>query len=1036
MTIIILMNPASSKFIQTIFLMLLMLQVEFVSAEEVRCIESERQVLLNFKASLVDYDGSLCLSTWGAEEDKRECCQWMGVGCSNQTSHVEILNIGGCQLRGEIPIFLMDLQHLKYLDLSFNKLGGSIPRQLGYLPKLKYLDLNFNNLVGSLPSQLGNLSKLQFLDLSFNDLEGTIPSQLGKLSSLHTLFLKFNGLKFDNENHMGGQWLSNLSLLTHLDLSEVSNLNNSNTLLQMIGKLPKLTQLVLQSCSLSHDFFLSLDPSTFTFPASLTVLDLSWNPVKSAIMKFFMNICTLRSLIMDDTNLTEELSTFFHHLSFGCVRYSLQQLNLDSNQITGTLPDLTVFPSLKILSLDTNRLSGKIPDTIKLPPHFESLDVSSNSLEGGIPKSFGNACTLRSLRFFNNSLNEELQLIIHHLSGCARHSLQELHLDSNHINGTMCDFSTFSSLKGLYLSENRVNGKILENISFPPQLETLDIAENSSKGVITDYHFANMSKLQFLDLSDNSWALIFSHNWIPPFQLEIIQLRSCKLGPSFPKWLQTQFYFTMLDISHAGISDNVPEWFWPLVATNLILMDISYNNLMGTIPNFPLRLIEFPLISLAANQFEGPIPPFLRRALELDLSKNKFSDSTLFICANGTNKGLGKLDLSHNLLSGKIPDCWNNFKSLAYLDLSNNNLSGQIPSTIGSAVELKVLILRNNSLIGNLHSSLRSCTKLVMLDVGENKLSGVIPSWIGGTLQQLKMLILRRNHFSEKLPLSLCYLSNIYFLDLSSNNLNGQIPKCFKNFSAMAEDEFLLHDAPTYTMNHTFELHFYPTTYIYDYDLIALLMWKGVESIFKNDKMLLKGIDLSSNQLTNEIPSEIEDLVGLVSLNLSRNNLSGKIPLKIGRLTSLDFLDLSRNHLSGSIPSSLTQIDRLSVLDLSHNYLSGEIPTGTQLQSFNASSYEDNLNLCGMPLQKDCTKEEPSKEPLIKFDEDEDSLLCLGFYISMAFGFVIGFWGIIGPIAVKRSWRHAYFRFFNDLADDIYVRIAITVAKWKLWLKD
>ncbi|OIW06375.1 hypothetical protein TanjilG_15020 [Lupinus angustifolius] len=69
MTIIILMNPASSKFIQTIFLMLLMLQVEFVSAEEVRCIESERQALLNFKASLVDDDGSLCLSTWGAEEE-------------------------------------------------------------------------------------------------------------------------------------------------------------------------------------------------------------------------------------------------------------------------------------------------------------------------------------------------------------------------------------------------------------------------------------------------------------------------------------------------------------------------------------------------------------------------------------------------------------------------------------------------------------------------------------------------------------------------------------------------------------------------------------------------------------------------------------------------------------------------------------------------------------------------------------------------------------------------------------------------------
>ncbi|CAL0333295.1 unnamed protein product [Lupinus luteus] len=743
MTTIIMINPASSKFIQVIFVMLLMLQVEFVSAEEVRCIESERQVLLNFKASLVDPDGFLCLSTWGAEEEKRECCQWKGVGCSNQTSHVEILDIGDCVLRGEIPIFLTDLQHLKHLDLSSNELGGSIPHQLGYLPKLQYLDLRYNNLGGSLPSEFGNLSNLQFLDLrdnnlegiipselgnlsnlqvlalSSNRLEGIIPSQLGKLSNLHTLFLGFNVLKFDNENHMGAQLFSNLTSLTLLNLSEVSNLNNSNTWLQMIGKLPKLILLQLQSCSLSNDFFLSLDHSKFTFPASLTDLYLSNNPIKLSIMKFFMNICTLRSLVMDNTNLIEELSTLFHHLSFGCLRYSLEEL-----------------------------------------------------------------------------------------------------------------------------------------------------------------------------------------------------------------------------------------------------------------------------------------------------------------------------DLSHNYLSGTIPDCWSNFTSLAYIDLSNNNLCGQIPSTLGSAIELQALILRKNSLIGNLPSSLRSCTKLVMLDVGENKLSGVIPFWIGSTLQHLQMLSLRRNHFSEKLPLSLCYLSNIYFLDLSSNNLNGQIPKCFKNFSAMTGNGFSSFNTHYFSLQGTSQMLHDFKSYSYGYDLIALLMWKGVENIFKNDEFLLKGIDLSSNQLTNEIPSEIEDLVGLVSLNLSRNNLSGKIPQNIGRLTSLDFLDLSRNHLSGSIPSSLTQIDRLGMLDLSHNHLSGKIPTGTQLQSFNASSYEDNLNLCGLPLQKLCTEEEPLNEPLVKFDEDEDSLLCLGFYISMAFGFVIGFWGIIGPIAVKRSWRHAYFRFFNNIANHIYVRIAITVANWKLWLRD
>ncbi|CAL0327610.1 unnamed protein product [Lupinus luteus] len=78
MTIIIMMNPNSSKFIQAKLVMLLL--VEFVSAEEVRCTKSERQVLLNFKASLVDVEGMFCMSTWGAEEEKRECCQLKGVG--------------------------------------------------------------------------------------------------------------------------------------------------------------------------------------------------------------------------------------------------------------------------------------------------------------------------------------------------------------------------------------------------------------------------------------------------------------------------------------------------------------------------------------------------------------------------------------------------------------------------------------------------------------------------------------------------------------------------------------------------------------------------------------------------------------------------------------------------------------------------------------------------------------------------------------------------------------------------------------------
>ncbi|PON42124.1 LRR domain containing protein [Parasponia andersonii] len=80
------------------------------------------------------------------------------------------------------------------------------------------------------------------------------------------------------------------------------------------------------------------------------------------------------------------------------------------------------------------------------------------------------------------------------------------------------------------------------------------------------------------------------------------------------------------------------------------------------------------------------------------------------------------------------------------------------------------------------------------------------------------------------------------------------------------------------------------------------------------------------HKLEDEIPREITEVVGLVSLNLSRHKLSGELPSDIGDLKSLDSLDLSNNHFSGEIPSSVSEVDRLSLLDLSNNNLSGKIP--------------------------------------------------------------------------------------------------------------
>ena len=85
-------------------------------------------------------------------------------------------------------------------------------------------------------------------------------------------------------------------------------------------------------------------------------------------------------------------------------------------------------------------------------------------------------------------------------------------------------------------------------------------------------------------------------------------------------------------------------------------------------------------------------------------------------------------------------------------------------------------------------------------------------------------------------------------------------------------------------------------------------------------------MDLSRNQLSGEIPSELGSLSNLRRLDLSRNQLSGEIPSELGSLSNLVWLGLYVNRLSGAMPSELGSLSNLRGLELGFNQLSGEIP--------------------------------------------------------------------------------------------------------------
>ncbi|KAG2596158.1 hypothetical protein PVAP13_5KG144014, partial [Panicum virgatum] len=201
------------------------------------------------------------------------------------------------------------------------------------------------------------------------------------------------------------------------------------------------------------------------------------------------------------------------------------------------------------------------------------------------------------------------------------------------------------------------------------------------------------------------------------------------------------------------------------------------------------------------------------------------------------------------------------------------------------------------------------------------------------------------------------------------------------------------------------------------------LNYGSISRVFDTNMM---SIDLSSNNLSGEIPEEITTLDALVNLNLSWNCFSGVVSNKIGEMQSLESLDLSRNNLSGEIPASLSNLTFLSYLDLSYNNLTGRIPSGRQLDTLYAANpymYIGNIGLCGHPLQNNCSREgDVSKQGRLGGTEEGHGIEF--FYLGLGCGFVVGTWLAFGVLLFKRSWRIAYFQLPDKLYDKIYVLVA------------
>ncbi|CAJ1790135.1 unnamed protein product [Sphenostylis stenocarpa] len=470
---------------------------------------------------------------------------------------------------------------------------------------------------------LAGLDELRILNLSHNFFTGSLPDNLFHLQNLEVM-------DFSN-NHLQGS----------------------------INTVVCSTFTQLRIFKLSHNSFSGKVPGNLGKCSSLQHLSIDGNDLSGTLPESIFQVQNLSVLHLQANKLFGPLSKGLGKLS------NLVEFDISNNGFSGTLPN--VFGSLTRLQIfyaDSNRFSGQLPASLENSASLEMLILRNNSLGGSI--NF-NCSAMKKLTTINLGYTKFSCPTPGSLSNCLR--LEAINHAGLHFNCRISvNFKNHQSLTQLLLSNANMHNlpATLEDLSHCRNLSTLVLANN--------FHNEEMRQL-------NGQNPEFSN-------LKVFVLANSQITGSIPKWLSACKMLQMLDLSMNHLTGSIPSWIGKF--NSLYYLDLSNNSFTG---NIPQSFTMFMNLQQKNSSLEATLSAFPLYLLGTGASKRlkyeKLSNlrPSLLLSYNKLEgpiwagmKMLEILDLSHNKLSGEIPESLTGLSFLSSFDVSHNELHGEIPT--------------------------------------------------------------------------------------------------------------------------------------------------------------------------------------------------------------------------------------------------------------------------------------------------------------------------------------------------------------------